>query len=436
MDVQETAAPTSPPLRAQTVNPGAGFDFGAMHTRRALFAVYNWVTDYPQREWFMRFLRRFLPIVRIPFVGLVLVFRDEDVREVLAHDREFPVPWGKRMVLLSQGKKFLLGMEDGPEYRRNYQQLAKAFRREDVAQYVVPQSAKASADILRGKSRIDAVRELIWAVPSQLCEDYYGIEIPDKLLLAEWTVAMSAYLFGSPSSETSVFGREVAQAAANCFRPLIRSAIDNARQGHSPGVVLPRLIAMQASDPELTDEVLEAHLFGMVTGFIPTNLLVGGNILATLLRRDDFLAPTRAAALDGDDDLLWRCLQETLRFRSFNPGPFRMCGSGGYALAAGTHRKTDVAAGDGILACAQSAMFDSRRVARAKQFDPKRAAEDYLVFGYGQHWCLGSLIANAQITQTFKALLRKPGMRRAQGAAGRMRRFQAFPVHLTVEFDE
>jgi len=33
---------------------------------------------------------------------------------------------------------------------------------------------------------------------------------------------------------------------------------------------------------------------------------------------------TRAAALAGDDDLLWRCLRETLRFRNINPGPWRV----------------------------------------------------------------------------------------------------------------
>ncbi len=160
-------------------------------------------------------------------------------------------------------------MADGEEYQRNYRQLTQAFKREDVARYVVPQTAKACADILRGNRRIDAMRDLLWAVPSQLCEDYYGIEIPDKVQLAEWTIAMSSYLFGSASDELSGSGSKLAQTAADCFRPLIRSAIQNARQGYSPGIVLPRLIKMQASDHQLTDDVLEAHLLGMVTDLFP-----------------------------------------------------------------------------------------------------------------------------------------------------------------------
>jgi cytochrome P450 len=435
MEEQETGGPPAPPTRAQTLNSCASFNIAAMHTHTAFYAVFNWLTDYPQREWWMWFFRQFWPIFRVPFVGLVIVFRDEDVREVLAHDQEFPVPWDKKMMKLSGDKDFVLGMADGPEYRRNYEQLAKAFRREDVATDVVPLAAKTSADILRDTRQIDVMRDLIWRVPSQLCEDYYGIEIPDKLLLAEWTMAMSSYLFGSASKD-STSGKDLAMSAADGFLKLIRGAIEKTRNGDIRGVVLQRLIEMQKSDPAaLPDDVLEAHLFGMVTGFVPTNLLAGGNLLMTLLRRKDFMAAARAAALADDDDLLWRCLREAMRFRNFSLGPFRICGRDGYKLAASTWRAEHLAADTGILASTQSAMFDSRRITRPWQFDPQRAAEDYLVFGYGQHSCLGSYIAIAQITQTFKALLRKPGLRPAQGAAGRLQTITVFPAHLTLEFD-
>ena len=407
-----------------------------MQNNRLVRAVYTWLFNYPQREYWMRPLRRIRPIIRIPFTGMVWIFRDDDVREVLAHSREFPVPWAARMTTVTGKKNFVLGMAEGPEYQRNYQQIAAAFRRDDVDKYIVPQAAKAAADILRGKQRIDAVRDLIWRVPSQLCEDYYGIEVPDKLQFAEWTVAMSKYLFGSASESIDTSGKDLALTAADCFSKLIRGAIQKTRLGQACGVVLPRLIDMQRSDPTLTDDVLEAHLFGMVTGFIPTDLLAGGNMLETLLQRKDFMAQARAAALAGDDDGLWRCLQETLRFRHFNPGPLRICGPDGYTLAAGTRRAKYLPPGTGVLASTQSAMFDSRQIAQPKSFNPHRAAKDYLVFGYGQHWCLGAFMAIAQITQTFKALLRKPGLRRAPAGAGKLRSITAYPAHLTVEFDE
>jgi cytochrome P450 len=143
---------------------------------------------------------------------------------------------------------------------------------------------------------------------------------------------------------------------------------------------------------------------------------------------------TRAAARAGDDRLLWRCLREALRFRFFNPGPFRVCARD-YALAAGTARETRITKGDKLVVMTPSAMFDPSRVAHPHDFNPDRPADDYLIFGYGQHWCLGAHIAIAQLTQTFKVLLGKPGLQRARGDEGKLKYITMYPSSLWVEFD-
>jgi cytochrome P450 len=140
---------------------------------------------------------------------------------------------------------------------------------------------------------------------------------------------------------------------------------------------------------------------------------------------------TRAAALADDDVLLWRCLRETLRFRHINPGPWRKCANG-YTLGAGGPRPISIPMGAKVLASTQSAMFDSRRVERPDVFDPQRRDEDYLVFGVGQHWCLGAHIAIAQLTQTFKPLLKLDGLKAENNPGVRTQRFGLFPLHLQV----
>jgi hypothetical protein len=40
----------------------------------------------------------------------------------------------------------------------------------------------------------------------------------------------------------------------------------------------------------------------------------------------------------------------------------------------------------------------------------------------------------AQITQTFKALLKKKWVRRAWGRKGRISRITLYPAHLTIEY--
>jgi cytochrome P450 len=180
--------------------------------------------------------------------------------------------------------------------------------------------------------------------------------------------------------------------------------------------------------------VIHGQLFGMVLGFIPTNVLAGGNILETLLRRPAFLERARAAARADDDDLLWRCLREALRFRHINPGPWRICPNG-YVFGAGGPCPIRIPADSKVLAIIQSAMFDPRRIERPHVFDPERRDEDYMVFGVGQHWCLGAYIAMAQLTQTLKPLLRMQLLEAVDNPQVRTERFNdLFPLHLKVRF--
>jgi cytochrome P450 len=184
----------------------------------------------------------------------------------------------------------------------------------------------------------------------------------------------------------------------------------------------------------MSRDVMRAFMMGMITGFVPTNIVSAGHIVETLLDRVDFLVAARDAAASGDDDLLSRCLFEAMRFRPLNPGQWRVC-LRDCTLARGTSRERRLSKGTHVLASTQSAMFDPRHVRNPRRFDPLRAASDSLLFGYGLHWCVGRFLADAQITQTLKALVGRTNLRRAKGPAGTLRKLALFPEHLHVEFD-
>ena len=272
-------------------------------------------------------------------------------------------------------------------------------------------------------------------IPTLLCRDYYGIEFPDPKLFADCLIAMSAYIFGPPSDKPSDKIATV-RAAASYIRPLIDQAIRNARRTEDRSrSIVARLIGMQergAGDP--SDEMIRTELFGMATGFVPTNTIASGNVLEMLLRRPEFMARARKAALADDDELLWRSLFETMRFKPINIGPFRECVKD-YTIAEGSSNAKRIPAGARVLVSTQSAMFDERSVVKPKTFDPDRRNHESMVFGYGLHWCIGAFLAAAQITQTLKPLLKRPGLRRAPGREGRMQMIGLMPAHLTVEFD-
>jgi len=444
------AAPAPAGSVAGAPDPGA-FDRAKLEQASGTSALADWLLRHPHRvisivRWLtpvlrwphcLRWLRWLRHIPLLSWITWVVVLRYDEVREVLSKNLDFPVAWGGRMIEVTQGRNFVLGMPEDGAYRLSYQQLAQAFPREDVAEYVARPAAAIAAEILAGKTGenppvFDAIEDLIAAVPTHLVERYYGIQIPDKAMFANWTLAISSYLFGPSASDS---GAALARSAAAELRNAIRGSIAHARNlpkdDPQLGKAMQRLIEML---PRSEDEVIHAQLFGMVMGFIPTNVLAGGNILETLLRNPEFMRRARAAAQADDDDLLWRCLRETLRFRHINPGPWRICPDG-YTFGVGGPREIRISPDSKVLAIIQSAMFDPRRIERPQVFDPDRRDEDYMVFGFGQHWCLGAYIAKAQLTQTFKPLLKMKPLQAVDNPQVRTTRFNdLFPLHLDVRF--
>lgn len=419
---------------------------------RLVARFFEWLATYPHRA--LRVLRWCTPVLNIPIKRWSWVLRYDEVREVLSHDAKFPVPWTDKMKELTSKRNFVLGMPrdktdrvpPDKTYRDAYQQLAEAFPREDVPTYVTPRAVEETEKILADKydgRKFDAIQEVITAVPTRMCESYYGIPIrqdqtsedetarSEIALFGKASLAISRYLFVPDTSDSE---RALGKAAANLVSGKIRAAIVQARNANNPkdGCPLTRLVRMKLENGRmLDDEQIHAHMLGMVLGFIPTNVLAGGNILQTLLLRPDFLKRTSNAARAGDDDLLWRCLREALRFRHINLGPWRLCPNG-YTLGAGGPRPKEIPAGNKVLAIIQTAMFDPKRIERPHVFDPDRPDDNYMVFGVGQHWCLGAYIAAAQLTQTFKLLLSKGKLEAVAGEKGRMKRFSVYPLHLDV----
>jgi cytochrome P450 len=427
----QSAAPAGPP---QSLPP---FDPKALEPRWSLFGwLPEWVQRHPRFFWGL--LRACFRVVYIPFAKWSFVLRMDDVREVLNHDEQFPVRWDRQMKENTNDLNFVLGMRRDATYRRRYKELAEAFPLADVGRLVAQQAAREAREIVdRAASlpapRLDGVEQLVTEVPARLCKTYYGIDVRDFTLFAKWTLAISAYTFGPTTSKK---GTALAAAAAAELTATIRRSIAMARDAHARATpnpdapVIENMIKMGLDDDEI-----HAHLFGMVLGFIPTDVLAGGNMLEVLMRYRDFRDKARLAAIADDDELLWKHLREALRFRHINLGAWRGC-TGDYRLASarfgglirgGQDRK--------VLAVIPSAMFDARRVDHPNAFDPDRREEDYMIFGVGQHWCLGAYIAKAQLTQTFKPLLKHEGLE-AVDKRVRTKRFNGlFPLHLDITFD-
>jgi len=391
---------------------------------------------FDQPQWWMKLLRDHWPVPQAK--GWAMLTRYDHVKQALKNESVFQVPFGARMQDMTRGVNFILGMQDGPDYQRSRQQIEQAFQRSDVDIIVAPACKRWAQDIVdAAPGRIDAIEGLITRVPTLVCQHYYGVPINDLRAFAQWTIAMSGYMFGPPRPRPP--NARMADIAAQCIWPVIHNAIVQTRAARPrPDTIVARFLALQERGGDLsvglTDEIILGHLYGMITGFVPTNTIAAGNLLEVLLRRAELLAHCQQLARAEDDVALEKALFEAMRFMPINPGPFRVCAED-FVLSRGQPDEKLIKAGTKLMVSTQSAMFDERRVQDPHAFKPDRPAGDYMLFGHGLHECLGAFLAKAQITQTMKPLLRLKGLRRASGAAGQMQRVMVFPVHLHVEFD-
>jgi cytochrome P450 len=383
------------------------------------------------------------------------VTRYDDVAEVLSRHDVFAVPFAEEIARLNDGGKagtgtpFILGIDNVKSHDEQLRRVMHIFSRSDVkatvsrlCRDIAERSVAASSGV-----GFDAIRNLITHVPLEVCRSYYGIDIDDPERFAHATFRVSGHLFGCASVTAAQAGKadrkddgKSINDHADYVRGIVNTAIDQGIRTEGAGeTVVAKMVRQHLLHPEpahpehYSREEMRAFLLGMIIGFVPTNTLAGGHILDMLLRKKAFVEEATSAATVGDDDLLQRCLFEAMRFKPHNFGPFRIC-KRDYVVAAGTRHRAEVKAGTKVWALTMSAMFDPRKVDRPYDFIPSRPASDSMLLGYGMHWCAGAFIARAQITQTFKALLVRPELQRAEGASGKLHCDGGFPDHLLVDF--
>jgi cytochrome P450 len=401
------------------------------HERRAVVASQS-DSYIPPLQLLLGFLRVFWPIPRL--FGWAIVTRHSDVEEVLGRPDVFKVPFGDEMARLNDGAvpgtPFILGIDDPQAHDDQLKLVMAAFPRRDVANRIaIPARDDAMAIVAAAAPtrRIDAIHALIIQIPINICVQYYGVAVPDPSRFSAAAIGVSGHLFGRPP----IVPKTDIDRDAAYLRRVVDAAIANATA--NPGgdsTVTERLAALITSD-NLTHAQVRAFLMGMIVGFVPTNTMAGGHILDMLLSRPAFLAAARSAAEAGDDDLLAHCLFEALRFSPINLGPFRLCAED-HIIAAGTRRAKRIKAGTKVLASTMSAMFDRDVVEKPFHFVPGRPASGLMNFGFGMHWCVGAYIAQAQLTQTLKALLLRPNFARLRGRAGQLKRVGGFPTSMVV----
>jgi cytochrome P450 len=371
---------------------------------------------------------------------LALVTRLADVHDVLGRNDVFSVtPYGAAMMRINRGPNFLLGMDDGPEYRQDLSRLGRAFRRDDaerVRSIVAARTADALAPAL-AQGHLDLTDGFGRLVPALVVADYFGVPGPGPDALMTWARDIFTDGFANVLGIPLLSRR--AMKASDAFRTHLDGVITAAKAAHASGSgrddVLGRLISMQTEgDAGLSDVRIRDMLLWSVAGMIDNVNTAVCSATDHLLGHPDALHGATAAAMAHDDEQLQAYVLEALRFRTPTPVVTRLT-TQAYTLSAGTRHETTIPAGTLTFAGLGAAMMDGSAIDAPSEFRLHRPAEHYLHFGTGLHRCLGVHIAMAQVTTMLARVLTLPGVRRGRGATGRLRVVGAFPKTFIVDFD-
>jgi cytochrome P450 len=368
----------------------------------------------------------------IPHFGKTYaVTRYDDVREVFATDPAFGVTYKDKLDVIMGGEPFFLGMANTPQYQADTAAMRKVVRREDLVHLAADVEARAEAIVAGAGGRIEVVDTLVRRVTFDFLADYLGVPEPPGGDLRVWGTRLFEYQFVASDAPLVAEVEVIAPA----LRAHIQKQIEQRRTKPGTDDVLGRCLTLQkAGEPGYSDAQIRTALMGFIVGGPPQPPMVVPQAMEQLLRRPDALSGAQAAALAGDDALLAGYVREAMRFDPLAPGLPRITLQD-WTIAKGTKHQKLVPAGSTVLAAFASGMRDGRRVPDPERFNPRRLPHEYIHFGYDLHQCFGIHINNATLHLMLKPLLKRQNLRRAPGAAGKLRKSGAFAESLTVEFD-
>lgn len=411
-------------------------------------------------SWLIR--RLILPVVlwrRTPMrLGFTWVGRHEQVEAILSAHDAFEVPFGREMSQMTGGVNFGLG-DDGELHDRQRPLMIELLR-ETINRDEITATAELVGNALLDDSggRINAVRDFLTRATAEICLKVYGIETSSADRFAEYSMAGSALLFADPFG-TPAYRRQ-AMIASKRLREILDTNITRyLHEGSDAPGLLPALVAKAKENPETVsgpgatlDDALDevrAMMFGLITGFIPTNALAAAKILEELSQRaDPFAEACRLARRYHDPDdgepkgrtrrQLQNVLMEALRFNpALFPGQFRVCKSADFE---GKDRFAGFTfePGETMMVATAAALMDDSAFDDPKKFRPERYGEGEdatnFLFGHGIHKCVGEHLSKWIITELFLVLLNRPGLKFA-ARKPKMTSVGPIPWKLDMVFD-
>ncbi len=376
--------------------------------------------------------------------NMVHVTRHLDVMEVWERDDDFSVRTYDQRMTETTGR-FYLGIDDLDDYTADASVIRRAVLREDEAlvRRLIAEETERAMETIRGRGKVDVVRDLANVVPIRFAARYFGLTGVDPDELRHLFQVASWYVFSFWSDPGM---REAGRKAGGRLREILANIIARRRREGDVGSgdVMGRFLAMTDGFKD-GDAGIARSIAGLSSGTLnaPMGLFVTSvDKLMSLPRAElqHVQDVARAAVRGSDADVarLRAVVHEAERFGVF-PSVLYRYAENDAVIARGTDREKHVKKGTTVVIWPTLAAFDPDVFERPFDFVPGRPKWQYMGFGHGRHRCLGEHIGQALLEEMCRSLFTLPNLRRAPGKAGKVRNLPveqaSFPDSFTLEFD-
>jgi cytochrome P450 PksS len=287
---------------------------------------------------------------------------------------------------------------DPPDHNRLRALVSRAFSTRLIEQQRARIQALADRllDRVRGRGRIDLIRDYALPIPTTVIAEMLGVPVADRDRFRRW----SNTLFEAGSSRWGIF---LAIPSVWQFLRYTRRLIAERRARPHDDLITALTQAEEAGQQLSADELVAMIILLLVAGHETTVNLIGNGMLALLQH------PEQLARLRDDPGLLRPAVEELLRFAS----PVET-GTERYAREDVRIAGVTIPRGGLVLPAIASANRDERHFPDPDKLDVGREPNRHLSFGLGAHFCLGAALARMEGQIALGTLLRRlPGLRLA-----------------------
>jgi pulcherriminic acid synthase len=294
---------------------------------------------------------------------------------------------------------------DGQEHARHRSIVAPSIRGKELQEKIMPIIERTCAEVLNdfeGKNKNDFATEFAAKFPIKVISAILGLEGENNEKFLVWYRSFVAFIsdMGQHEQVTEAAFKTKAEIEEYLI-PIIQERRQNPKDDILSKMCTARIDGVQMTDQE-------------IRGFISLLITAGAEStdkILTLMFRNLLQNPKQMQMLIEDKSLIEKAFLESLRFSPPTHSIMRI-----------TSEEVEVSGGkipanSQVIMWVGAAQRDERQFEKSEEFDILRTDLDWtkgfapganhIAFGGGRHFCVGSMLAKAEIDVAFRQIFEK-----------------------------